>query len=246
VADTTATGEAGRVDEPGALLASGRDGDIFELGDDGTLVLRRTRDGRSLAGEARILEHVHAAGLPVPRVHELRAGDTELVMERIHGPTMVQAFARKPWKLRSHSRVLAELHRRVHEIEGPSWLEQLPDGGDRLVHLDIHPLNVIYSPSGPVLIDWTNAARGCWQTDVAHTWLIIASADTSQEGWLARLAGPVQSLVARWVVDEFDRDAIVPYLRPVADERAQDRNMHAKEIEEMYRIVEREEARIAS
>src|SRR4029453_7625024 len=111
---------------------------------------------------------------------------------------------------------------------------------------DIHPLNVIYSPTGPVLIDWTNASRGSWQTDVAHTWLIIASADTSQEGLVARLAGPVKKLVARWVVDEFDRDAIVPYLRPVADERAQDRNMHRKEIDEMYRIVERGEQRISS
>lgn len=233
------------MDEPGKLVASGRDGDIYELGDDGALVLRRTRDGRSLAGEARILEHVHAAGLPVPKVHELRADDTELVMERIHGPTMVQAFAKAPWKLRSHSRVMADLHDRVHEIDGPPWLDQLPDGGDRLVHRDIHPLNVLYSPTGPVLIDWTNASRGCWQTDVAHTWLIIASADTSQEGFVARLGGPVKKLVAKWVVDEFDRDAIVPYLRPVADERAQDRNMHRKEIDEMYRIVEREESRLA-
>ncbi len=62
---------------------------------------------------------------------------------------------------------------------------------------------------------------------------------------MTRLASPVQKLVAKWVVDEFDRDAIVPYLRPVADERAQDRNMHRKEIDEMYRIVEREEERLA-
>jgi len=231
------------VEEPGKLLASGRDGDIFELSDE--LVLRKTRDGRSLAGEARILEHVHALGLPVPRVHELRAGDTELVMERIHGPTMVQAFARKPWKLRSHAHVLAEMHRLVHALDGPTWLRQLPDDGDRLVHLDIHPLNVIYGPEGPVLIDWTNASRGCAETDLAHTWLIIASADTSEEGAVARLAGPVKGLVAKLVIDEFDRDAIVPFLRPVADVRALDRNMHPSEIEAMYRIVERQEARIA-
>jgi hypothetical protein len=60
------------VDGPGKLLASGRDGDIFELGDDGTLVLRRTRDGRSLASEARILEHVHAAAF----IRSIAAGST--------------------------------------------------------------------------------------------------------------------------------------------------------------------------
>jgi hypothetical protein len=138
------------------------------------------------------------------------------------------------------------MHRLVHAVDGPTWLPQLPDRGDRLVHLDIHPLNVIYGVDGPVLIDWTNSSRGCWQTDVAHTWLIIASADVSEEGFLARVGGPVKKLVAKWVVDEFDRDAIVPYLRPVADERAQDRNMHPSEIAAMYRIVEREEARISS
>jgi aminoglycoside phosphotransferase (APT) family kinase protein len=246
VAGTTDAGEAGRMDEPGALLASGRDGDIFELGDDGTRVLRRTRDGRSLAGEARILEHVHAAGLPVPRVHELRAGDTELVMDRIHGPTMVQAFSRRPWTLRSHAHVLAEMHRLVHAVDAPPWLPQLADGGDRLVHLDIHPLNVLYGPDGPVLIDWTNASRGRPETDLAHTWLIIASADTSDAGgWLARVADPVKRRLVRRVLEEFDRDAIVPFLRPVADERALDRNIRPAELEEMRRIVEREERRIA-
>lgn len=180
----------------------------------------------------------------MPEVHELRAGETELVMQRVVGPTMVEAFARKPWRVRSHARVLAELHDLVHAVDGPDWLPQLPDGGDRLVHLDIHPLNVIYSPDGPVLLDWTNASRGHAETDAAHTWLIIASADTSEEGLVARLAGPVKGLVARRFVDELDRDAIVPYLRAVADERARDRNTRASEKVAMYRIVDREERRL--
>ncbi len=230
--------------EVGKLIASGRDGAIYEYGEG--LVLRRARDGRSLAGEARILEHVYAAGLPVPEVHDLRAGDTELVMERIHGPTMVQAFTRAPWRVGRHTRVLADLHRQVHAIPGPDWLPQVPDGGDRLVHLDLHPLNVIYGPDGPVLIDWTNASRGRAETDLAQTWLIIESADTSGEGLVARVAGPMQGLIARRFVAEFDRAAIVPFLRPVADVRSLDRNMHASEIEAMYRIVEREERRLGS
>ena len=39
--------------EPGPLLASGRDADIFEYGSG--LVLRRTRTGRSLEAEARVM-----------------------------------------------------------------------------------------------------------------------------------------------------------------------------------------------
>ena len=39
--------------EPGPLLASGRDGDIFEFGPG--LVLRRARSGRVIEGEARVI-----------------------------------------------------------------------------------------------------------------------------------------------------------------------------------------------
>src|ERR1700722_10388813 len=42
--------------EPGPLVASGRDSDIFEYGPD--LVLRRSREGRSMLQEGRIMEYV--------------------------------------------------------------------------------------------------------------------------------------------------------------------------------------------
>ena len=53
------------------ILASGRDGDIFEYAPG--LVLRRTRDGRSIAHEARIMRYVEEQGYPVPHVEEVRA-----------------------------------------------------------------------------------------------------------------------------------------------------------------------------
>lgn len=230
-------------DAPGPLLASGRDGDIFELGPG--LVLRRARDGRSIEGEAKIIEYVRARGLPVPAIHDVRAGGSEIVMDRIDGPTMVDAFTRRPWTLRRHAKVLADLHRRLHEIDAPEWLTQHPDGGDRVVHLDLHPLNVLYGAGGPVLIDWTNARRGRAETDLAQTWLIVAAGDTSDLGPAARLVGPVQRRFARLVIREFDRDAIVPHLAGVAAERGQDPNMRPGELAAMQRIVEREERRLA-
>ena len=50
------------------LLASGRDGDIFEFAPG--LVLRKTRDGRSIAHEARTMQYVAEHGYPVPRIEE--------------------------------------------------------------------------------------------------------------------------------------------------------------------------------
>jgi Phosphotransferase enzyme family len=154
------------------MLASGRDGDIFEFAPG--LVLRKTRDGRSIAHEARTMRYVAEQGFPVPHIEDVRADGAEIIMERIDGPVMVDAMVRPPWKLGAHLRLLADLHDRLHEIEGPDWLPGLPDGGDRLLHLDLHPLNVIMSPNGPVVVDWPNARRGEPMADVAITYALIA------------------------------------------------------------------------
>ena len=140
--------------EPGPLLASGRDGDIFEFGPG--LVLRRAKSGRVIEGEARTIAYAGEHGYPVPKIHEVRAGGTEIVMERIDGPMMMDKLLREPWRMPRYCRELADLHDRLHVIPAPPWL---PDaGGDRLVHLDLHPMNVIMTAAGPVVIDWTNAA----------------------------------------------------------------------------------------
>ena len=95
--------------EPGKLVASGRDGDIFEFGPG--LVVRRTRDGRSLEREARTIEYMAAHGYPVPRIEEVRAGGTEIVMERLEGPMMMDAMTKGPRPLFANARLLGGLPR---------------------------------------------------------------------------------------------------------------------------------------
>jgi aminoglycoside phosphotransferase (APT) family kinase protein len=73
---------------------------------------------------------------------------------------------RRPWQGGGHIRTLADLHERLHRI---------PFGTASLVHFDLHPDNVLMSPSGPVVIDWTNAHGGDPASDVAMTWLILAT-----------------------------------------------------------------------
>ena len=130
-------------------------------------------------------------------------------------------------------------------LEAPAWLPRLADGGDRIVHLDLHPLNVLYGPTGPVLIDWPNAAGGCAETDLAQTWLIMAAADVSDQGVVAQLGQPLKPLFAHLVIREFDRDRIAPFLRPVAESREQDRHVRPGEVRAMFRIADREERRLA-
>jgi aminoglycoside phosphotransferase (APT) family kinase protein len=159
------------------LLASGRDGDIFEFAPG--LVLRKTRDGRSIAHEARTMRYVAAQGYPVPRIEEVRADGTEIIMERIEGPVMMDAMVRPPWKLPEHLRLLADLHDQLHEIEAPDWLAAMAADDafaspNRLLHLDLHPMNVIMSPKGPVVVDWPNARGGDPMADVAITFALMS------------------------------------------------------------------------
>jgi len=156
------------------LLASGRDGDIFEFAPG--LVLRRARSGRSIAHEARIMRFVEEQGYPAPHVEEVRADGTEHVLDRVDGPLLMDAMVRRPWKLAEQLRTLADLHDRLHRIAAPDWLPGMPDEGDRLLHLDLHPLNVIVSARGPVVIDWPNARRGDPMCDVALTYALMTCA----------------------------------------------------------------------
>jgi aminoglycoside phosphotransferase (APT) family kinase protein len=153
------------------ILASGRDGDIFEYAPG--LVLRKTRDGRSIEHEARIIEYVAQHGFPVPAIHEVRAQGTEIIMERIDGPLMLGSGGLAAIHIRRMFRLLGTLHDQLHRIPAPDWVRTVGDG-DCLLHCDLHPLNVILSPTrGPVVVDWGNTARGDALFDIAITYVLL-------------------------------------------------------------------------
>jgi aminoglycoside phosphotransferase (APT) family kinase protein len=144
-------------------FASGRDADVYALGD-GT-VLRRYRAGGDVTREAELMRHVDRHGFPVPAVHAAHGPD--LVLERLDGPTMLDSGL-SPADM---GRLLADLHVRLHRIPAPG-------GGPGLtvVHGDLHPENVIITAAGPVVIDWRNAEEGTAEFDIAMTAVIIAQA----------------------------------------------------------------------
>ncbi|CAL9468002.1 hypothetical protein SUDANB121_02788 [Nocardiopsis dassonvillei] len=144
-------------------LASGRDADVFALY--GRRVLRRNRDGRSPAAEAAVMEHVAAHGFPAPRVHSVDGAD--LVMERLDGTTLLAAAMAGGVGPREVGRIMADLQNRLHGLPAPG-------GTGALLHLDLHPDNIMLTGAGPVLIDWTNARPGEADLDVAVSALILA------------------------------------------------------------------------
>ena len=154
---------------PGPLLARGEDADVFAV--DAARVLRRYRKRPVPEREVAIMRYVRERGYPVPRVFDVRGPD--LTLERVEGPTMLDDLSRRPWGFRTHARTLARLHRELHAIAAPDFLR---GEGDAILHLDLHPANVMLARRGPVVIDWANAARGDAPLDVALTAVVLAGA----------------------------------------------------------------------
>ena len=190
-----------------------------------------------MAGEARIMEYVRRQGYPVPAVAELSDDGCDLVMERIAGRSLVETMMRAPWRLRHYGGVLADLHRRLHDIAAPEFLAPAAVGtGASVVHLDLHPLNVMMSPAGPVVIDWSNAARGDPRIDVALAWALMAGGRIP--GWLVpALLGWTRTMAVEGFLDPFDRAAIVAVLPDVVRWKATDVNMAPDEVDGMWRVV---------
>jgi aminoglycoside phosphotransferase (APT) family kinase protein len=205
------------------VIGVGRASRIYDLGD-GT-VLRRTNVPEDLDREALVMRHARARGYPVPRVVDVRPD--ALVLERVDGPTMLADLRRRTWRLRRHVLTLAALQRRLHTIDAP--LELAPAGeGSKLIHLDFHPDNVLLSPAGPVVIDWTNARRGEPALDVAMTWVIAATSG----GLLGR------SFAALYLRDQ-DLERVRAALPLAAERRLADPNVTDAERARVRRLAAR-------
>jgi Ser/Thr protein kinase RdoA (MazF antagonist) len=158
--------------ERGELLGSGRMADVFAL--DERRVLRRYRDGTDATAEAEVMTLVAQHGYPVPAVFPAPGGArrTDLVLERLSGPTMAAAVLGGELTPDDAGRILARLLNELHRI--PARVSDAP--GTRVLHLDLHPENVLMTPRGPVVIDWANAAEGPPGYDRAVSALILAEA----------------------------------------------------------------------
>ncbi|MFN2545771.1 MAG: phosphotransferase family protein [Actinomycetota bacterium] len=186
------------------LLGQGREAEIFEWEPGTVLRLLRDPSARERAEhQAAAIRAASGSGAPVAGVRDLIEVDGRpgLVLDRVDGPALMDALARRPWRLLSIARTLGEVHARVHEVRAPDSLpeqraflreriEAAPDdlpgplrsfalrvleglpGGDRLCHGDYHVSNVLAGPAGPVVIDWTLVCRGHPTGDFARSLLL--------------------------------------------------------------------------
>ncbi|MET7736798.1 phosphotransferase [Streptomyces sp. NPDC005402] len=172
----------------GELLGSGRSADVFAIDDH--WVLRRYRDGGDATAEAAVMAYLAERGYPVPRVRDpVGAGPgtaprTDLVMQRLHGPTMLQALLQGTITAGEAGSALAGLLHRLHSVPARTSA----DPAHRILHLDLHPDNVILTAGGPTVIDWCNSEEGPPALDWAMSSLILAqvAVDTTALGAVAR------------------------------------------------------------
>ncbi|MEE6272651.1 aminoglycoside 3'-phosphotransferase/choline kinase family protein [Georgenia sp. MJ206] len=205
---------------PGAQpIGQGRTALVYELGD-GTVLRRYRNAGADARLEAAVMEHVRRHGIPVPRVH--RASGRDIVMERVDGPTMLADILERPVRIREHAGVMAQLHRRLDGVPPHPGLPVVPGEPARLLHCDLHPGNIILTPSGPVLIDWSEARSGPAAVDVAATWLVVACLEHPDPTVDALLVPVRAALLEAFLGAVDDRDAAARILPDVARARMAD------------------------
>ena len=173
-------------DTPGPLLASGRAADVFDIGD-GKALRRYRAPNAVVAYETRVMRFMFeqfraGRGVRVPEVFDLRPTDDparDIVMERIDGVTMLNDLGQRPWRLFAHASLLARVQRQVNDVVAPEWMVTPTTAAatkrrdDSILHLDLHPMNVMVTADGPVVIDWTNASGGPAGFDAALTFVKI-------------------------------------------------------------------------
>ena len=87
--------------------------------------------------------------------------------------------------------------------------------GDRLLHGDFHPANLLRSTNGYVVIDWTNGASGDPAADVART-ILLMSGGKPADG---------TALVVRVIAPVARRVLIAGYLSAYTREAPLDRDL---------------------
>ncbi len=191
-------------------IAEGREAEIFEYGDGRVLRLYRgDRSLEDTRAQAAILQSAADAGVRVPAVYGVETVDGRhgMILERIDGEDLFEIAARKPWRILSLASLTGRLQADMHGRAAPTslvpvrdryrqavshsgapqefidaaikTLDRLPDG-DRLLHGDFHPGNIMLGDQGPVIIDWTGATRGSPEADFARSILILRLGEPPQ------------------------------------------------------------------
>jgi aminoglycoside phosphotransferase (APT) family kinase protein len=206
-------------------------------------VLRRyrpfaVRDGL-VEREALVMRHLAGHGFPVPEVFD--AAGADLVMQRLDGHTMLTDLERRPWRLRRHAELWAELHRRLAAVPvGDLAARGVParfGPPESILHLDFHPDNIMLTPVGPVVFDWPNATIGPAAADVAESWIVGATSTVDGGPVIRALVKLIRGRMMDRFVDACGRAEAIAMIPTMAEYRLGDRNLRPEEVVRIHEMV---------
>lgn len=186
-------------------IGTGRQAEVLDVGNGECVKLFYSGYPRAGAlREAGNTRRAHWLGLPVPECMGLvdMQGRIGIRLERLAGDTMLGHMIAQPERALAHAQAMGQLHSALHQVSGAGFdnigeklirqinradmlslslgnraidaLKASPEG-DRLLHMDFHPDNIVLTPDGARIIDWANASRGDPLLDVAQTVLLTGA-----------------------------------------------------------------------
>lgn len=187
----------------GALIGEGKVAEVFEHGEGRVLKLYRAGEPKAAPlREAEVLGIVARGGVRAPLAYDVVEVDGRwgVVMDRVAGRTFGEAMLADPAAAGPYFTALARLQVDLHAASGAGLmpiktrlddklarapgladpvrgrlrdrLKSLPDG-DRILHGDFHPLNILGTVEDAVIVDWLDATAGPPEADVCRSWLLM-------------------------------------------------------------------------
>lgn len=197
----------------GRLIGEGRVAEVFELGE-GVVKLYSVGGKEKAFREAAHLALLESRDVPAPRVlsaglFEDRWG---LAMTRADGESLGSFALSSPENFAPAMSMFARLHQRIHAAPGAGMpplkqrlatnlrravglepalrdrllarLQDLPDG-DRLLHGDFHPFNVMGRGDAAIAVDWLDAGCGPIAADLCRSWvLMLGQSEAAADAYL--------------------------------------------------------------
>lgn len=192
--------------------------------------------GYHVEHEYKISTFVYEHNVQTPQPKELitAEGRKGIVFQQIQGRSMLRLISEKPWKLGGYVRQMAALHYELHKLEGSDGfgrqkealrssiiaapmltleektavlgeLEKLPEG-DRLLHGDFHPDNVLVGEK-VWIIDWMTGMSGNPAGDAARSVAMLSM------GALPPGASLLTKLVTAFIRRRLTKGYVREYLR---------------------------------
>jgi aminoglycoside phosphotransferase (APT) family kinase protein len=188
--------------EPGRLIGSGKEAEVFEYGREVLKLYRLGIAKRSAFREAAILAIIEAFDVPAPRTLGVRTVGERwgVIMTRADGPSFAEAMGGRTEALPVYMKAMVRLQLAIHRHEAVllpdlkprlmdrirratilgaarqgRLLDRLADmpAGDRLCHGDFHPFNVMGEPDNACIVDWLDATRGEPAADACRSYLLM-------------------------------------------------------------------------